>query len=416
MHKNKPYPFPMNFSLFVARRYFFAKQSKSIIQIITWIAVLGLSVSTAAMVIVLSAFNGIESIVHNLYSDFDPEITIESSKSKTFDKSFFPWQVLDENEQIQLYSKIIEEVVVVKKGDKIGYATLIGAEDKYLNMISFETHVEQGGKPTSLGKSDAAMGIGLISKLDFFVFEGNPERIQVFAPRREAKIGPTQTPFTNRPFFVISGINYNREVNTQSLIVQFNEARDLLNYKNDITRIGISIPLSSNPDKIKKDLQNTLGDEYIIKTHLEKNEIIYKTSKIEKIIVFFILVFIFVLASFNMVASLTMMFLEKQKNMKTLASFGLTEKGIFSIFFFQGLIINFIGVISGLLLGYGIIFAQKYGSLLTMPNSFGGPFPVGVQFIDFTLILVLTTLIGVGSAYLPVKYLVKKYNSTSDSI
>lgn len=402
----------MNFSLFVARRYFFAKQSKSIIQIITWIAVLGLAVSTAAMVIVLSAFNGIESIVHKLYSDFDPEITIESNKSKTFDATFFPWNEIEKSEDISAYSKIIEEVVVIKKGQKIGYANLIGAEKSLLQMIALDNHVDQGDVPEFLGESEAIMGVGLISKLDFFVFEGSPERVQVFAPMRDAKIGPTQTPFKNQGFFVVSGINYNREVNTQSVLVDYKAASDLLNYGNDITRIAVSLKNLKKLEKVKHQLQEALGDDYTLKTNLEKNEIIYKTSKIEKIIVFFILVFIFILASFNMVASLTMMFIEKRKDMQTMSAFGLSESGIFRIFFNQGLIISFLGIFGGLILGYATIFAQKYGALLTMPNSYGEAFPVGIQWMDFVLILLLTTLVGIMSAYLPVKYLVKKYENS----
>jgi lipoprotein-releasing system permease protein len=402
----------MNFPLFVARRYFFAKQSKSIIQIITWIAVLGLAVSTAAMVIVLSAFNGIESIVHKLYSDFDPEITIESAKSKTFDSSFFPWEKLEKSNEIKAYSKIIEEVVVIKKGEKIGYANLIGAEKSLLEMIALANHIEQGEESKTLAENEAIMGIGLISKLDFFVFKDAPERVQIFAPIRDAKIGPTQTPFKNKGFLVVSGINYNREVNTQIVLVDFNTASTFLNYGSDITRIAISLKNPKKLEKVKRELQNQLGQDYIVKTNLEKNEIIYKTSKIEKIIVFFILVFIFVLASFNMVASLTMMFIEKRKDMQTMSAFGLSESGIFRIFFNQGLIISFLGIFGGLILGYAIIFAQKYGNLLTMPNSYGEAFPVGIQGMDFILIVILTSLVGIMSAYLPVRYLVKKYENS----
>ena len=399
----------MNFSLFVAKRYFFAKQSKSIIQIITWIAVLGLAVSTAAMVIVLSAFNGIESIVHKLYSDFDPEITIESKNSKTFDANFFPWKKIEKIPEIQSYFKIIEEVVVIKKLDKIAYATLVGAEEQFLSAIQLNKHIDQGDAARKLENSESIMGIGLMSKLDFFVFEGSPERIQIYAPVRDAKIGPTQTPFKYQAFQVISGMNFNKEVNTQNIIVDFEAAQKLLNYDNDLTRIGIQLKNTKQLEKVKRDLQNQLGDDYLVKTNLEKNELIFKTSKVEKIIVLCILIFIFILSSFNMVASLTMMFIEKRKDMRTLSAVGLSEKGVFSIFFKLGLIINFIGILLGLIFGYAIVSTQKYSEILKMPNAFGDAFPVEMQPFDFLLILVLTALVGFVSAYLPVRYLVKKY-------
>ncbi len=399
----------MKFSLFVAKRYFFAKQSKSIIQIITWISVFGLAVSTAAMVIVLSAFNGIESIVHKLYSDFDPQITIEARNSKTFDSGFFPWKKLKNNPEIESYFKIIEEVVVVKKMDKIAYATLIGSEESFLKAIQLEQHIDQGANVLRLNPSDAIMGLGLLYKLDFQLFEGNAERVQVYAPVRDAKIGPTQTPFKYQAFQVISGMNYNKEVNTQNMLVDFKTAQKLLNYGNDLTRIGIHLTPKTNVEKVKQRLQDALGEDYWVKTNMEKNELIFKTSKVEKVIVFFILIFIFILSSFNMVASLTMMFIEKRKDLRTLAAVGLSEKGIFSIFFNLGLIINFVGIGLGLFFGYAIVSVQKFGELLKMPSAFGDAFPVDMQVTDFLLIVLMTTAVGFVSAYLPVRYLVKKW-------
>jgi lipoprotein-releasing system permease protein len=399
----------MNFHLFVAKRYFFAKQSKSIIQIITWIAVVGLVVSTAAMVIVLSAFNGIEAIVHKLYSDFDPDITIEARHSKTFDSNFFPWEQLKSESDVAFHFKIIEEVVVIKKHDKIAYAKMIGAEENFLKAIQLDRHVEQGEVVTKLDKHDAVIGLGLMNKLDFNVFEGNSERVQIYAPVRDAKIGLTQTPFKYQAFFVVAGMNYNKEVNTQNILVNFQEAQKLLNYKNDITRIGVQLKNPKRLEKVKSKLQEDLGEDYLVKTNLEKNELIFKTSKVEKIIVFFILIFIFILSSFNMVASLTMMFIEKRGDMKTLAALGLSENGIFSIFFKLGLIIIFFGIALGLGVGYLMVSLQKYGEFIKMPNAFGDAFPIEMQLFDFILILALTTLVGLVSAYLPVRYLVKKW-------
>lgn len=399
----------MNFSLFVAKRYFFAKQSKSIIQIITWISVFGLAVSTAAMVIVLSAFNGIEAIVHKLYSEFDPQITIEAKNAKTFDANFFPWEKLQKNTSIERQFKIIEEVVVLKKIDKIAYATLVGAEEDFFHAIQLNRHIDQGEEARKLAEDEAVMGIGVMYKLDFYVFEGNPERIQIYAPVRDGKIGPTQTPFKHQAFQVISGMNYNKEVNTQNILVDFKAAQTLLNYGDDLTRVGLQLKKNANLEKVKRQLQLDLGEDYLVKTNMEKNELIFKTSKVEKIIVFFILIFIFILSSFNMVASLTMMFIEKRKDLKTLSAVGLSEKGIFSIFFKLGLIINFAGIMLGLLFGYIIVSVQKFGSILKMPNAFGDAFPVEMLFSDFLLILLLTAIVGLISAFLPVRYLVKKW-------
>jgi lipoprotein-releasing system permease protein len=182
-----------------------------------------------------------------------------------------------------------------------------------------------------------------------------------------------------------------------------------LNYSNDVTRIAVALQENAKLERVRNEIQQIVGDDFLVKTHLEKNELIYKTSKIEKIIVFFILVFIFILATFNMVASLTMLFIEKKSNLKTLLAVGLTEKGLFNIFFFQGLLISFSGIVIGLILGYSILAIQFFGKVLILPNSAGDAFPVVMYLNDLWMIILITTTVGLVSSWLPVRYLVKKF-------
>ena len=398
----------MNFSFFVAKRYYFSKQSKSIINIITRIAILGLMVSTAAMVIVLSAFNGIESLVHDLYSDFDPHITITSKKGKTVNADFIPIDEIQNIDGVSHISKQIEEIVIIKHGNKWVNGTLLGVEPVFYEMIKLKDHLIQGHTLSKEYKKSSYIGIGLLNKLDGIIFESNPERILVYAPSRDAKIMRSSNPFKSDAFLIDASVNYNREVNSSFLIVPLEAASDLLGYEKDITRLAVNVNDLGNLEKIREEIALLLGSDFEIKTHLEKNELIYKTSKIEKIIVFCILIFIFALATFNMVASLTMLFIEKTPNLKTLKAIGLTERGIFSIFFKQGLLISGSGIVLGLLFGYIIVSIQFFGAFLTLPNSGGEAFPVVMSVTDSLLIVGVTGIIGVLSSWLPVSYLVRK--------
>ena len=149
-----------------------------------------------------------------------------------------------------------------------------------------------------------------------------------------------------------------------------------------------------------------LGDKFVVKTNYEKNEFIFKTSKSERLIVIFIMIFIFILASFNLVASLTMLFVEKRENIKTLKSMGLTEKNIFKIFFLEGLLISGAGIFLGLIVGYTVCLVQQEFGLLQIPGA-GMPFPVKLVLKDFFLVLFSVSTLSILFSYFPVKFLLK---------
>jgi lipoprotein-releasing system permease protein len=185
-------------------------------------------------------------------------------------------------------------------------------------------------------------------------------------------------------------------------------ATSMLGYEKDITAVYVSVKSNADLEKVKEEIQNKVGDKFEVKTHLEKNELIYKTSKSEKLIVIAILVFVFILAVFNLVASLTMLYIEKKKNIWTLQSFGANESFIFRIFFYEGLLIAFKGVIYGILIGVTVCLIQIYGHLLVLPNTNNQPFPIELTVTDGLFVLTLVSILSIIASYFPVKYLVYK--------
>lgn len=365
---------------------------------------------TAALIILLSAFNGIEGMIEKLYSDFDSDITIRSEVAKTFPESQIDFKALSSIDGVSNSSKAIEEIVVLNHEKKRVNAVMVGVEESFLNFSKMDKHLIEGA--SFLTKNDTEYGIigaSLLDKLGGFIPERvGYEEITVFAPKRDAKVRVGSNPFTTRRLSLAGRMNFNREVNAEKLIVPLSYARDVLNYSEDITAIYVDVKEGFENQTVKETIQQKLGKDFSVKTNYEKNELIFKTSKSEKLIVLIILLFIFILAAFNLVASLTMLFVEKKENVDTMISFGADKKTVFQIFFFEGILIAGKGIVFGLVLGYAICLAQLKWAILTMPNSGGEAFPIKLSLADGLLIVVLVSLLSFLFSYLPVRFLIKK--------
>lgn len=377
---------------------------------ITRVSVVGIAVITAALIILVSAFNGIEGMVERLYSEYDASITVRSAKGKTFDASLIDFKKMKSISGINHVSKAVEETVILMHQKKPVNARMVGIEDVFLQDCNIKKHLVDGTASIEMnGQPTAIIGATLLDKLDGYISELDGfEELKLYTPLREASIARRKSPFKIIPLKVVGRMNYNREVNASELLVPLAFAQEQLNYENDITAIYISVK-NAEPETVKAAIQKQLGTDFIVKTAAEKNELIFKTSESEKKIVIIILVFVFILAAFNLVASLTMLFIEKKENITTLYRIGAQRSFIFNIFFFEGLLIAAKGIVIGLILGGAICFAQLKWSLLEMPNSGGEAFPIDFTLSDGVLIISLVCLLSTLSSFLPVYYLVKKH-------
>ncbi|MNY04164.1 Lipoprotein-releasing system transmembrane protein LolE [compost metagenome] len=269
-------------------------------------------------------------------------------------------------------------------------------------MVDGYPYLEENGEPT------AVIGAGLLDKIDGYISEVDGyEELTLYTPLRDASIARLKSPFKVSPVKVIGRMNYNKDVNMSDLLVPISYAEIQLNYDTDITALYLHTDKENIPS-VKRELESKFGKKFQIKTAAEKNELIFKTSESEKKIVILILLFIFVLAAFNLVASLNMLFIEKKENIETMERFGVTKQFVFKIFFFEGILIAFIGIVIGLIFGVGICLLQNQYGLLTMPNSGGEAFPVILRTKDVVFIFFAVTVLSALSAYFPVRYLVRK--------
>lgn len=402
----------MNVARFIAKRYFKAKKSRNVINLITIISVVGIAISTAALVILLSAFNGIEQMVVKLYSDFDPSISVRSAKAKTFNQGFIDLEKIKAVDGVQNTSRAIEEVIILKHEDKWVHAQMIGVDSNFLTMSKMEDHLVDG--VAQLYRDDvpqAIFGAYLLDKLGGYIpMSSNiQEQITFNVPLREGKLRPGKNPLNVRVVNVTARMNYNREVNAEKAVIPYDLANELLEYGDDITALYIDVKDSYNLNSVKNEIQTLVGNDFEVKTNFEKNELIFKTSQSERLIVYFILVFIFILASFNLIASIAMLFVEKKSDITTLYSLGADKRTLFNIFFFEGLMIVGRGVVLGLIIGYTVAFVQIIFGLVSMPSAPGESFPMQTTWNDAGMIILSVAVLGFIVSYFPTKILIRRH-------
>jgi lipoprotein-releasing system permease protein len=393
-------------SFLIAKRYLFSWKKRNAINLITIISIIGIAVTTAALVILISAFNGIEQMIDRMYSEFDTDLTIISKNSKTFHSSQIDFSKIKKMEEIQSISRSIEELVILKNGDKWVNAKLIGVDKSFLGIANMNNHLLHNKKINDCSNF-ILPGAELLEKLQLGIdHENNYDPIVLYAPKRKIAIKPGQNPFYLEKADVTAIMNYNRDVNSEIVLTDFEFASELLQYENECSAIWIDLKENANEHYVKEKLQEKLGSGFEIKTRFEKNELIFKTSQSEKIIVICILIFVFVLAAFNLIASLTMLFVEKKKNFTTFLSFGLSKRNIFAIFVYEGILISGTGLILGLCLGYLVCFMQMWKSLIVLPGTTEA-FPIDLTFRDGLFIIMLVTGLSLAFSYFTVHFLIR---------
>ena len=406
----------MNTPYFIAKRYLFSKKSQNVINIISGISIFGITVATAAMVIVISAFNGVEGLVVSLFNAFEPDLKIESTVSKTFPSTIIP-QIITNEDDLQYFSKVIEETVIFKHYEQFAFGKIKGVEEDYLKMVDMPSQLLEsspGFDGTALVKDEGNFGFAgyiIFQNLGGYIYDipNEFESLTIYSPKRNQKIRRQSSSAFNTTLLPISGVfSFNNKVNENYVIVPFQLAKEILNYQSDVSAIELQYKENADIDKKKDEIQTILGTDFSVKTAYEQNELIYKTSKSEKWMVIVLLGFIFFLGTFTMVASITMLIIEKKDNIYTLRAMGANDTQLRKVFFIEGMLINGIGILLGLVLGLTVCYSQIYLGWLKMEGGMVENFPVLVKISDIFLILSITIFIGTITAYLPSKILIQK--------
>jgi lipoprotein-releasing system permease protein len=381
-----------------------------VINIISWISVSGIAVATMALIIVLSAFNGLETLVENLYASFDPDLKITLVEGKTFEAKDFPKTKVLEIEEVAFYNSALEEVALIKYQDKQTVATIKGVEGSFYVMTGMDSMIIEGKvNHTNDTKNSLIMGWGIADQLSLFISQ-SIYQVSIIVPKKGMKKGLTPGSEFNRKIANATGIySVNPDFDSKYVVADLEFVQNLLKHKNRLSSVELALKEGANWEKVKDKVQKVVGDKYKVQTRFEMNELIFKTNKTEKWITFLILSFILVIASFNIIGSLTMLIIDKQKDVWILKTMGANNKVIRRIFFAEGMLINFLGAFIGMLLGGIICWAQTTFGLLELEHSVIDIYPVELNVLDFVNVSIIVIIIGLIASWYPVRILTKKY-------
>lgn len=405
----------MDVSFFIARRHLFAKKSRGIINLISTISMLVVAFITAAMICVLSAFNGIDELVKDLFANFDTPLTIIPEEGKSFPDSLITDQSIMNLGGIRGVSRIIEEDAWLTYKDHNAVSTVKGVDQNYLALSPIDTMIYDG---QFLLEDEsffyAVVGLGVRSELYMPLYDYAPTVMNINAPIRGRKLSRYKENAFNREAINVSGIfSVNAELDAKYVIVPLAFARKLFEMENDVSSIEIFLEDDRNADDIQQKLEAILPEGLKIETRYEKNALVYKTNASEKWATFLILLFILLIACFNIIASLTMLIIEKKKDIFTLNSMGIDASGVERIFVYEGVFINLIGALLGLALGLGLCFAQMKFGLIGLEGAMVDAYPVSIHFVDIIGILLTVVLVGSLFSATLVRLLVRRFASNA---
>ncbi len=366
---------------------------------------------TAAMITVLSAFNGIDDLVKKLFSNFDAPITITTVEGKSFADSLVTDKELLSLPGIVGISRVIEEDAWLHYKDHNAVATIKGVDHSFAKFSPIDSMMFEGEFLLEDDQySYAVVGLGVRSELYMPLYDYAATVLQINAPIRGKKLSRFKENAFNRESINVSGVfSVNAELDAKYVLVPLKFARQLFGMENEISSIEIFLSSDKDIHRVKQLLQSQINPELKVETRYDKNAMIYKTNASEKWATFLILLFILVIACFNIIASLTMLIIEKKKDIFTLSTLGATARSIESIFVFEGILINIIGAIIGTLIGLGLCFAQQQYGFITMQGAMVDAYPISIHWIDVLGIFI--TVITVGSTFtlLLVRSLVRRF-------
>jgi ABC-type transport system, involved in lipoprotein release, permease component len=395
-----------NLPLRFALRYLFARKSHNVINIISGISVAGMAIGTAALIIILSVFNGFNKLVSDNLGDVQPDLVVKPAAGKAFvpDSTAFAW--LYGQELVHNMSSVIEEQAFIAFDGKQSLARVKGVDSVFEEESPLQNHITDGIFSLHRGTAPrAVVGSSLAWSMDI-----NPRFIaplEIYYPDREGSISLSNPAASLRSTKVaVAGLfAINAELDAELVIVPIETMRELLDYDDEVSAVEIRVK-EGTPDKalngLAAELSERLGPDYEVLDRYRQNEALYKMMRYEKLAIYMILIFIVIIIAFNIYSSLTMLIIEKKDDIGTLRSLGAPEPMTRRIFLLEGWLISLLGLAIGLVLGIAfVLLQQKYG-LIRMPGSYIiSAYPVILKTSDILWTVVGVALVGYLIALLP---------------
>ncbi len=399
----------------IALKFLFGKKSKGIINVISTISIIGVSVGTIALLVILSVFNGLHGLIGSLYGSFDPDIKVTAVEGKFFSTDSLKINEIKNLDDVIEISPVIEDNALLKYNNRQVTAIVMGIDTSFSKVTQLDSIMVEG-KFNLRDKQGfgGAIGYVLANQLNVRVSFLTP--LLIYVPQRNKKINlmrPNEAFNSHyihpKGIFLVKQMEYD----SQYLLVDIDLVRELFVYKDsEVTSLAIGLKNGSNTELTQEKIQHILGPEFNVKNRHQQHASFYKMMKVERIMAYLILCFILIIATFNLIGTMSMLIFDKKEGIKILKSIGANKKMITRIFLVEGWLISLIGVITGLTIGIILVLLQQHFGLV----KFGGgnnfvvdAYPVALEVPDIFYSLFTVTTIGFIAALYPVKIIVNKY-------
>lgn len=410
----------MRLPLFIANRYLLAKKSHNLINIITWISIVSISVAAFALIVVLSAFNGLEEVISTMNNRLTPDLQIAPVKGKTIDLTTSPIEQLKEIQGVDVVAPAIVEDALFRANEKqhIGQVKGVALDYEKVDRLNEVMMDQRRFQLEDEGGYLAIPGAGVAWYLGINAYDPY-SMIRIYVPKRgNASRMDLENSFNSDVLKVQSVFSTEQEPDAKLVFVPFDWLAELLDYQDKASCLELFLSPKANTEKVKNAIKSLMGQGYTVKDQKEQQAVLYKVMRSEKWAVYVILTFILILATFNVVGSLSMLMIEKRKDTGILKAMGADQQLIHKIFMHEGLLISVVGGIIGLILGIVVVLLQqkfgfvKFGS---GGNYVVDAYPVLLKLRDVLLIFFTILVVGCASAFLTVRHAMRKEWSSQSS-
>lgn len=399
----------MRLSFFIARRYFFSRKQKTVINIISWISLIGIAVSTTALIVVLSVYNGIGDLTKSLFNSFDPELLVEPAKGKTFHTADIDFDRLGQTAGVAAVSQIAEENAWITYHHNQAIVSLRGVDGEYPKVTGIDTLLYEGAYGLRAGEEAYFLIFGAEVYYNLGIREASNTPVAVHIPKRGTAIGMTMDQALNTGYAMPGGNFYiQQDIDNRYVLADIAFVRQLMNYAPDeCTALAIALDGKASvraKRKTQDEIARLLGDQFTVKDRYQQQPVYYKVFRGERLGIYLILALIVLISTLNVIASLSLLVLDKRKDAATLRSMGMERVQICRIFRIEGVLIAAMGVVAGMALGFVICFVQQQFGLIRMGDNFVvDAFPVSMRGIDFALTFLMVMALSTGAVFLAVR-------------
>lgn len=407
----------LNLPFFIARRYLFSKKSTNAINVISIISMVGVAVATMALVIVLSVFNGFHDLVASFFTNFDPQLEVVPVKGKVAAADDAVFMKIRQLPEVDMVSECVQDQALAFYNGQQAMVNIMGVDDNFARMTRIQK-ILYGDGDFSLQAANLEYGVpgirlaqtlGMGARWDGF--------LKIYAPQREGQLTDMASPadgfvtdslISPGVVFAVNQAKYDRDY----LITSIAFARRLFFRQGMVSKLMVKLKPGTDLDAAKRKIKNLAEGRFNVLDRFEQHADTFRIMQVEKVLAYLFLSFILVVACFNIIGSLSMLIIEKKKDVQTLRNLGATDRTLTRVFLFEGRMISALGAVVGILLGLLLCCLQQEFGLVPMGDSSGtfvvNAYPVSVHYSDVLIVFITVLAVGWAAAWYPVRYMSRR--------